>query len=50
MTVDGQCFHKSFTHFGTTEKDLSMENGLITKGARLLIPSTHEEEGTGTDT
>ena len=32
------CFHKNFTHFGTME-DLSMENGLITKGARLLIPS-----------
>ena len=38
MTIG--CFHKSFTHFGNYREDLSMENGLITKGARLLIPST----------
>ena len=40
---DGQltegCYHKKFTLFGTTEKT-SMENGLVTKGARLVIPST----------
>ena len=34
------CFHKNFTHSGITGEDLSMENGLITKGARLIIPST----------
>ena len=41
---DGQltegCFHTNFTHSGISREDLSMENGLITKGARLMIPST----------
>ena len=41
---DGQlteeCCHENFTLFGNYREDLSMENGLITKGARLVIPST----------
>ena len=36
MTIG--CFHKNT--FWNYREDLSMENGLITKGARLLIPST----------
>ena len=36
--------------FWNYREDLSMEDGLITKGARLLIPSTLSEEGIGTDT
>ena len=30
-------------------ENLSMENGLITKGARLLIPSTLRKKGIGTE-
>ena len=41
---DGQstegCYHERFTLSGNYREDLSMENGLITKGARLMIPST----------
>ena len=38
MTIG--CFHKSFTHFGTIEKIYPWEDRLVTKGARLFIPST----------
>ena len=36
--------------FWNYREDLSMENGLITKGARLLIPSHAEEKGILADT
>ena len=36
--------------FWNYREDLSMENGLITKGARLIIPFHTEEKGIGADT
>ena len=33
-------FHKNFIHIGTLGKILSVEDGLVTKSSRLLIPST----------
>ena len=34
------CFHKSYIHTGTCQDELSVEDGLVTKSSKLLVPST----------